>query len=75
MGFRRDIRNLTTELLEGATDGALKKPRPDTSNVFSEDTADARRLLSTGAGEGGGYDWSPQEPSRRSYASGYVRGA
>jgi hypothetical protein len=76
MGYNRVMRNLTTELLEGVTDGAIKKPRPDTSNlVDAASTNEARGLLPTGAGQGGGYDWSPTEPSRRSYAAGYVRGA
>jgi hypothetical protein len=70
--YGRIKRNLTDELIEGATDGALKKGRPDTSNMIADETNSARSLLSHVEG---GYDWSEanQEPAR--YARGYVRGA
>jgi hypothetical protein len=74
MPIGRVHRNLTTELLEGATDGALKKSRPETSNADLYDETEAgRHLLSTGAGPGGGFDWSPTTPSTREYTRGYVR--
>lgn len=63
---------MTEELLEGATDGAIKKSRPDTSNRVFDATDSARTLLSHTEG---GYDWSESDPSKRTYARGYVRGA
>lgn len=72
MGMTRNMRNLTSELIEGATDGALKKSRPDTSNIQSDVTDSARSLLSHVEG---GFDWSPTDPSSRDYTRGYVRGA
>jgi hypothetical protein len=70
--YGRIRRNLTSELLEGATDGALKKSRPDTSNRVADATESARGLLSHVEG---GYDWSPTDPSHAAYARGYVRGS
>jgi len=49
-------RNLTDELIEGATDGAIKKARPETSNIIHDVTDEARGSLSHVEG---GYDWSP----------------
>lgn len=72
MGMTRNLRNLTSELVEGATDGALKKGRPDTSNIQMDATNPARGLLSHVEG---GYDWSEIDPSNRAYTNGYVRGA
>ena len=70
--FGRRKRNLTGELIEGATDGALKKGRPDTSNQIADATNSARRLLSHVEG---GYDWSDIDPSKYEYTRGYVRGS
>jgi hypothetical protein len=75
MYIGRMRRNLTRELLEGATDGALKKARPDTSGVIFDTTDSGRELLSKGAGSGGGFDWSPVNESTGEYCRGYVRGA
>jgi hypothetical protein len=68
--FGRIRRNLTSELLEGATDGALKKPAPNWSNRVADDTDSARGQLSHVEG---GYDWSPSAPDTREYTKGYVR--
>lgn len=70
--FGRNQRNLTSELIEGASDGALKKPAPNWSNRVADVTDSARTLLSHVEG---GYDWSEsaQDPGR--YVRGYVRGA
>jgi hypothetical protein len=66
-------RNLTTELLAGATDGALKKPAPNWSNRVHDETDSARHALSHVEG---GYDWNAtQMVSDAEYARGYVRGA
>jgi hypothetical protein len=65
-------RNLTDELIEGATDGAVKKSRPDWSNRQHDATDDARGLLSHVEG---GYDWSPHDGDKRAYVRGRVRGA
>jgi len=70
--YGRIRRNLTSELIEGATDGAVKKSRPDTSNKVADATDEARSVLSHVEG---GYDWDPYDGSKRSYAHGYVRGA
>lgn len=71
--FGRIKRNLTSELLEGSTDGALKKARPDWSNSDHCDPSNsARRQLSHVEG---GFDWSEVDPSNAQYARGYVRGA
>jgi hypothetical protein len=70
--FGRRKRNMTEELLEGATDGALKKGRPDTSNQIQDPSNSARRLLSHVEG---GYDWSEFDSSNRDYTRGYVKGA
>ena len=48
-------RNLMSELIEGATDGALKKAAPNWSNRVQDATDPARSLLSHVEG---GYDWS-----------------
>ncbi len=69
------LRSMTQELIEGATDGAVKKTAPNWSNRVHDDTDSARSLLSKGAGEGGGFDWSPYDGDKREYVSGYVRGA
>lgn len=66
------MRNLTSELIEGATDGAVKKSRPDTSGIVCDATDEARGLLSHVEG---GYDWSPSDGPKRTYVHGYVRGA
>lgn len=70
--FGRNKRNLTSELIEGATDGAVKKSRPDWSNKIADVTDSARSLLSNVEG---GYDWSPVDGPKTAYAKGYVRGA
>lgn len=66
----RNLRNLTSELIEGATDGALKKTAPNWSNRVNDDTDAARNLLSHVEG---GFDWSPSDPPKREYTQGYVR--
>ena len=72
--FGRIRRNLTEELLEGSSDGALKKPAPNWSNRIHDATDSARAELSSGAGPGGGFDWG-HEGDKRGYCRGYVRGA
>lgn len=69
--FGRIRRNLTDELVEGATDGAVKKSRPDWSNKVADATDSARSVLSHVEG---GYDWDSYDGPKRSYAHGYVRG-
>jgi len=71
-GYGRTRRNLTEELLNGSSDGALKKSAPNWSNRIYDDTDSARRLLSNVEG---GYGWSPVDPSKHDYCRGYVRGA
>jgi hypothetical protein len=66
----RNQRNLTEELLEGATDGALKKPAPNWGNRVDDDTDSARALLSDVEG---GFDWDSTHPGNRRYTRGYVR--
>jgi len=70
--YARIRRNLTTELLAGSSDGALKKPAPNWSNRVCDPTDSARTLLSAVEG---GYGWSPIDPSDHAYCRGYVRGA
>lgn len=71
--FGRIKRSMTSDLHEGATDGALKKSRPDWSNPdHCDETASARALLSHVQG---GYDWSPTDPSNAQYTRGVVKGA
>jgi hypothetical protein len=70
--YGRIQRNMTEELLTGASDGAIKRARPDTSNIIADSTNAARRLLSHVEG---GYDWSSVEADKCDYCSGYVRGA
>jgi hypothetical protein len=70
--FGRIRRNLTDEVIEGATDGALKKPAPNWGNRIQDRTDSARRSLSHVEG---GFDWSEAEPDKRGYTEGYVRGA
>lgn len=68
--FGRTQRNLTSELVEGASDGAVKKARPDTSHRICDVSDPARELLSHVEG---GYDWSRQDGDCAAYVSGYVR--
>ena len=63
-------RNLTSELIEGASDGAVKKARPDTSNIQMDATNAARSVLSHVEG---GFDWSPVDGDKRAFTHGYVR--
>jgi hypothetical protein len=70
--FGRIHRNLTGELIEGASDGAVKKSRPNWSNIVADDTNEARALLSHVEG---GYDWSAQDGDKNAYVRGRVRGA
>ena len=70
--FGRKHRNLTGELVEGASDGAVKKSRPNWSNPVADVTENARSLLSHVEG---GYDWSAQDGDKNTYVRGYVRGA
>jgi len=69
--FGRIKRNLTDELIEGATDGAVKKAAPNYSNRVADATDAARHGLSSVEG---GYDWSPNDGPKRSYVHGYIRG-
>jgi hypothetical protein len=69
------MRSMTRELIEGATDGAIKKTAPNWSNRVCDETDSARNLLSKGAGEGGGFDWSPYDGDKSEYVRGYIRGA
>ena len=68
----RTNRNLTGELVEGASDGAVKKTAPNWSNRVADVTDDARALLSHVEG---GYDWSANDGDKNTYVRGYVRGA
>ena len=68
--FGRQRRNLTDELVEGATDGALKKPAPNWSHRICDETDSARELLSDVEG---GFDWDAYAQSGRRYVRGYVR--
>lgn len=65
-----DRRNLTGELIEGATDGALKKAAPNWSHRVFDETDSARHDLSHVEG---GFDWSPVDGDKRAYVQGYVR--
>lgn len=66
----RNMRNLTEELIEGASDGALKKHRPDWSNRVNDASDSARDLLGSVEGH---FDYDSYDPSKRAYTSGYVR--
>ena len=70
--YGRMKRNLTSELIEGSTDGALKKHRPDTSNVMLDASDPARSLLGARVNS---FDYSTSDPNSGDYAHGYVRGA
>ena len=70
--FGRIKRNMTEELIEGATDGGIKKSRPATSNRIADATDPAR---GTWSHVEGGNDWSPTDGDKRAVAHGYVRGA
>lgn len=70
--FGRKQRNLTGELVEGASDGAVKKAAPNWSNRVADETDSARSLLSHVEG---GYDWSAGDGAKEAYVRGYVRGA
>lgn len=70
--YGRTQRNLTSELIEGASDGAIKKSAPNWSNRVADVTDEARGALSHVEG---GYDWSPNDGPKRAYVHGYVRGA
>lgn len=70
--FGRIRRNLTDELIEGASDGAVKKAAPNWSNRVADATDEARHVLSHVEG---GYDWDPGDGPKRSLTHGYVRGA
>lgn len=70
--FGRIMRSQTDELIEGASDGAIKKAAPNYSNRVADGTDDARGSLSHVEG---GYDWSPADGPKRSYVRHYVRGA
>ena len=63
-------RNLTQELIEGATDGAIKKTAPNWSNRVFDATDDARHALSHVEG---GFDWSPADGPKADYVRGRVR--
>jgi hypothetical protein len=65
----RTRRHLQTELVEGATDGAVKKAAPNWSNRTSDATDAARHVLSHVEG---GYDWSPEDGPKHLYVHGYV---
>ncbi len=68
--FGRTRRNLTTELVEGATDGAVKKTAPNWSHRVADATDAARGVLSHVEG---GFDWSPTDGDKYAYTHGYVR--
>ena len=71
--FGRMRRNLTDALIDGATDGALKKAAPNWGNRVADQTDAARDLLADGEG---GFDWSPSTGGlrdQRQYTEGYVR--
>jgi hypothetical protein len=68
--FGRIKRNLTGELVEGATDGAIKKAAPNWSNRVADATDDGRRALSHVEG---GYDWNPPGEADQ-FKLDYVRG-
>lgn len=68
----RNKRNLTDELIEGASDGAIKKTAPNWSNRVNDATDSAREVLSHVEG---GFDWSPIDGPKERYVRGYVRGA
>ena len=70
--YGRIKRNLTTELIDGATDGAVKKTAPNWSNRVADATDSARSVLSHTEG---GFDWSPSDGPKQAYVHGYVRGA
>lgn len=70
--YARAKRNLTSELIEGASDGAIKKAAPNWSNRVADVTDSARHSLSSVEG---GFDWSPQDGDKVGYVHGYVRGA
>lgn len=73
--FGRAQRNLTGELIEGASDGAVKKSAPNWSNRIQDATDSARHVLSHVEG---GFDWEPEgvtDPHKAAYVRGYVRGA
>lgn len=68
-------RNLTSELIEGGSDGAVKKSAPNWGNRHLDETDAARHVLSHVEG---GFDWEPEgvtEPHCRAYVHGYVAGA
>jgi hypothetical protein len=65
-------RNLTSELIEGASDGAVKKSAPNWSNRVFDETDPARSTLVGGVNR---FDWSSAEPDTAGYVHGYVRGA
>jgi hypothetical protein len=70
--FGREQRNLTEELVEGASDGAVKKAAPNWSRRVADVTDSAREGLSHVEG---GFDWSSQDGDKHAYVRGYVRGA
>lgn len=70
--FGRAQRNLTGELIEGASDGAVKKAAPNWSRRVADETDSARSLLSHVEG---GFDWSAEDGNKTAYVRGYVRGA
>ena len=68
--FGRIKRNLTSELVEGATDGGVRKARPDTSNQMADATNGARRVWSHIEG---GVNWNPEDGDKQGAVSGLVR--
>lgn len=70
--FGRVNRNLTDELIEGGSDGAVKKAAPNWSRRVADETDPARSVLSHVEG---GYDWSSEDGNKSAYVHGYVRGA
>jgi hypothetical protein len=70
--FGRIKRNLTDELINGASDGGVKKSAPNWSNRIQDATDSARGVLSHVEG---GFDWSPTDGDKDAYTHGYVRGA
>ena len=67
------MRDMWDELREGVSDGAVKKERPDTSNVTDDVTEEALGMLQDAP-----YRWDRAnggKPAQRRYTRGVVRGS
>jgi len=69
--MERIARSLNFELIEGATDGVVKKLRPDTAGETANRTNEAREALYGGVG---GYGIVDGESEAMDVLSGVVRG-